>query len=682
MKPLTQFHYFLQLCTVLVLVTRIVLIVDAIEEAQKKKVGLITGSLPWVFGPYQSQMHELSLLLSQTSDNDSQVEYEVYWLCHTVRIPEGVYKTYEELKPHIPTFTKPPSNFPLNHITFVGHASSEMSAKRINELSQMYGLDAVILLVDITITIPNEPLNVPVIAWVPLHSEHVKRTTVDYWALRQYHGIAGLAPSGVNAIQSSIKTEITLSKYLAEVTSNAFKKMTGISEVEFIPHIIDRFKIDASADVGLKLLKDYSVAQADSKLTQKPLINRGQEKTLEAGHDWSIFNNRENDFIILLQGGNYDKEDRKGWYTSLQAFAKFYNSLQDPSNVHLLIHSMEFYLIASDQHLDQDAPAEVMPIGNMIHYTLYDYGLPRDSYTIDIAKHAPEIVAAYKKRASVCLHPSKVEGFGMNVLECQAVGTPVITTNYTAMGDFTKLGISVPYRQKIRVPGCQYEMALPDVQGITEALTEMYEKHMAIVNQDAAAMSKRQADIQNTHDWMDKTFSPSVVADKFRSLLLRSNIEFHSRLVGKQQLLSHNPPTMGAFEIAAGYHTPIIDWDTPWTLLAPEGVELVNAPAIHQTCWQALLGKDSAGTPVMVLPARYEDGSMVPLFNENGGIHEDVTVLVRTYILSSLQLSMSRRKSLIMTALNLAQIPKSVNNGGAVIKRKRDGDDGEWNLEL
>jgi len=35
----------------------------------------------------------------------------------------------------------------------------------------------------------------------------------------------------------------------------------------------------------------------------------------------------------------------------------------------------------------------------------------------------------------------------MNVLECQAVGTPVITTEFLAMADFTKLGISVPHRQ-------------------------------------------------------------------------------------------------------------------------------------------------------------------------------------------------------------------------------------------
>ena len=35
----------------------------------------------------------------------------------------------------------------------------------------------------------------------------------------------------------------------------------------------------------------------------------------------------------------------------------------------------------------------------------------------------------------------------MNVLECQAVGTPVVTTSFLAMKDYTKLGIAVAPRQ-------------------------------------------------------------------------------------------------------------------------------------------------------------------------------------------------------------------------------------------
>ena len=37
--------------------------------------------------------------------------------------------------------------------------------------------------------------------------------------------------------------------------------------------------------------------------------------------------------------------------------------------------------------------------------------------------YAPEQISALKQAADVCLHPSRVEGFGMNVLECQYFGT-------------------------------------------------------------------------------------------------------------------------------------------------------------------------------------------------------------------------------------------------------------------
>ena len=76
---------------------------------------------------------------------------------------------------------------------------------------------------------------------------------------------------------------------------------------------------------------------------------------------------------------------------------------------------------------------------------LRDMNLPPNSYKL-VTKifDDPRDSMAMKVVADVCLHPSRVEGFGLNVIECQGLGTPVITTNFTAMGDFTKLGLSVP----------------------------------------------------------------------------------------------------------------------------------------------------------------------------------------------------------------------------------------------
>ena len=83
----------------------------------------------------------------------------------------------------------------------------------------------------------------------------------------------------------------------------------------------------------------------------------------------------------------------------------------------------------------------------------------------------------------------------MNVLECQAVGTPVIKTNYTAMADFTKVGIAVPHRQMVRTPSAIYDLALPDVQGIADAIREMHGEHLAMKRGDQSAMIRRQVDM-------------------------------------------------------------------------------------------------------------------------------------------------------------------------------------------
>ena len=44
-----------------VLASAAVLAVETTETKKKMKIGLVTAGLPWHFGPYQSQMHELSL---------------------------------------------------------------------------------------------------------------------------------------------------------------------------------------------------------------------------------------------------------------------------------------------------------------------------------------------------------------------------------------------------------------------------------------------------------------------------------------------------------------------------------------------------------------------------------------------------------------------------------------------
>ena len=63
---------------------------------------------------------------------------------------------------------------------------------------------------------------------------------------------------------------------------------------------------------------------------------------------------------------------------------------------------------------------------------------------LDTRERGHDEAVAILSEVDVLLHPSKTEGFGMPVLEMQAVGVPVITTKHGAMSDFNFNGIAVP----------------------------------------------------------------------------------------------------------------------------------------------------------------------------------------------------------------------------------------------
>lgn len=262
----------------------------------------------------------------------------------------------------------------------------------------------------------------------------------------------------------------------------------------------------------------------------------------------------------------------------------------------------------------------------------------------------------------------------MNVMECQAVGTPVITTNYTAMGDFTKIGRSVPHRQMIHHPGTLYSMALPDVMGIADALGEMYQEHLALKRGEKEALARRENEVSRFNKWIDDTCSPAVVGRKFKALLLRSFAEFEKRHVAKQKLLSAKPPTSAAYEIASGYHATIADWDAPWTLIAPDGLVIADPAQLNIRLWQVLLDNSNSipSNMVLVLPAKYEDGTAVPIMDANNNIHEDLPFLVRTVMMTSFQGMVTRKKSFVGSVIQAAGTPGGLPPNMAIIEKKRE----------
>ena len=92
---------------------------------------------------------------------------------------------------------------------------------------------------------------------------------------------------------------------------------------------------------------------------------------------------------------------------------------------------------------------------------------------------------------------------------------------------------------------------------------------------------------------------------------------------------------------------------------------------LHRIAWMVLL-QGSEIPAVMIIPAKYEDGSDVPFKNMEGdGIHDDLPILVRSFIVTAFQGRMSRRKSLVHSAIQHSGEPRIIPAGLAIIERKK-----------
>jgi glycosyltransferase involved in cell wall biosynthesis len=76
----------------------------------------------------------------------------------------------------------------------------------------------------------------------------------------------------------------------------------------------------------------------------------------------------------------------------------------------------------------------------------------------------------------VALQATSAEGFGLPILEAQACGTPVITTNYSSMPELTKCGVSVDPAAMLWAPQpMDGWVAVPDHKQISQAMQDIYD---------------------------------------------------------------------------------------------------------------------------------------------------------------------------------------------------------------
>lgn len=133
-------------------------------------------------------------------------------------------------------------------------------------------------------------------------------------------------------------------------------------------------------------------------------------------------------FVVGMAAANQDPL-RKGFAEAFRAFAEFRKKHDDAI---LLVHARTQNRVGVDLHL----LAEDLGITGAVKFG--------DQHMIAAGLVTDVELASWYGCTDVLLHTSYGEGFGLTGLEAQACGTPVITTDFSAMSELCGPGWKVP----------------------------------------------------------------------------------------------------------------------------------------------------------------------------------------------------------------------------------------------
>lgn len=138
----------------------------------------------------------------------------------------------------------------------------------------------------------------------------------------------------------------------------------------------------------------------------------------------------EDKFIVGMVAANKGAPSRKGFDVAFQAFANLHKKHPDT----LLYLHTEVRGVCEGVNLIALAQQCDIPI---------DAIAPMHQYRGFILGYPPEHMRIVHSALDVLINPAVGEGFGIPVVEAQACGTPVITTDWTAMRELTRTGWKV-----------------------------------------------------------------------------------------------------------------------------------------------------------------------------------------------------------------------------------------------
>jgi glycosyltransferase involved in cell wall biosynthesis len=363
---------------------------------------------PVFWGAYGKQLRLLAESLLQKRPN-----LEIVYLYLDAEIPKGVYDFHNfMLQSGIHEGDSiPPILQRMKYIGGIKKRFDHIYVSNLNALVTSFDIDAIVNLCDLNKFVNDTETHIACtsIAWYPNHFSPMNRFNIQQ--LHIFSHIAALCPTDKALLQSEFPDKT----------------------VEFIPHIMEG-------------LTQHTITQ--------PNITRKK---------WKI---PQNAFLILINSGNYDRQNRKSLDTSLFAVEKF---IAKYPNAFLFCHAFNIQAV-TEQY---DVPLN----GFFQPARLLDYlTIPRDRYILNEKLLEYQEVLDLMSCADVLLQGSKSEGFGIPVLEAQLLATPVVTTQFGAMKDFTFFGISVPPLQRSFDYIGQGIWAMPHVDGMVNAMCHVYNK--------------------------------------------------------------------------------------------------------------------------------------------------------------------------------------------------------------
>ena len=335
---------------------------------------------------------------------------------------------------------------------------------------------------------------------------------------------AGVDPYGNDIIQShtrAFNANVVISLIDAWVMQSTGKKVAPALWLPWLPIDHDPVPdkvLESIADAYLPLTySKWGKQMLDSCGVNNYYIPHGIEPTIYKILEDEQVENFKREYLkhlghlTAMVAANKGYPDRKAFQVQIRAWANF---AKDKPNAKLYIHTEPTPMYGG---LNLPKLCQQLGIANKVMFPeRYEYftGFP------------PEYLSFIYNSANVLMAASMSEGFGIPIIEAQACGTPVITTNFSAMPELVHYGVITEPLDKFYTP-LEAWQCWPDHKAITEALEDNYQSWIDNKYQknEAESIAASKA-IHQEYNWDELTI-------KYWKPLFEN---LHSRLFPKPQL--------------------------------------------------------------------------------------------------------------------------------------------------